>query len=160
MSDTAHFDRCSRADWRERHSRFPEAVWHPVPIALMILGFVLWWPIGLALLLLLVASRKMGRWNDPGRWQEKMQRMQWKMERMRSRMEHGFGGPRDSGRPSGNRAFDEYRQDMMHRLEEEQAAFKDFLDRLRQAKDKAEFDQFMSEHRSRPTPPQSDPPPA
>ena len=48
---------------------------------------------------------------------------------------------------SGNRAFDEYREETLRRLEEEQREFRDFLDRLRQAKDKAEFDQFMAERR-------------
>ena len=38
------------------------------------------------------------------------------------------------------------------RLEEEQREFRDFLDRLRFAKDKAEFDQFMAERRNRPAP--------
>lgn len=50
---------------------------------------------------------------------------------------------------SGNRAFDEYRQDTLQRLEEEQREFQDFLARLRMAKDKAEFDQFMAERRTR-----------
>ena len=35
------------------------------------------------------------------------------------------------------------------RLEDEQREFRDFLTRLRMAKDKAEFDQFMAERRSR-----------
>ena len=48
---------------------------------------------------------------------------------------------------SGNRAFDEYRAETLRRLEEEERQFKEFLDRLRQAKDKAEFDQFMAEMR-------------
>ena len=48
---------------------------------------------------------------------------------------------------SGNRAFDEYRTDTLRRLEEEQREFRDFLDRLRFAKDKTEFDQFMAERR-------------
>ncbi len=104
----------------------------------------------------------MGCWSHHGqsRWQDKMERMQWKMERMRARMEErGFGGGRSyAGPSSGNRAFDEYRQDTLRRLEEEQAEFKGFLDRLRHAKDKAEFDQFMSEHRTRPTPPSNDQP--
>ena len=52
-------------------------------------------------------------------------------------------------RSSGNRAFDEYRDETLRRLEEEQREFKEFLDRLRHAKDKAEFDQFMAEMRSR-----------
>jgi hypothetical protein len=42
----------------------------------------------------------------------------------------------------------------LRRLEEEQTEFRDFLDRLRHAKDKEEFDQFMAQHRQRPTPPQ------
>jgi hypothetical protein len=59
-----------------------------------------------------------------------------------------FGPP-----SSGNRAFDEYRVETSKRLEEEQTEFKDFLDRLRHAKDKEEFDQFIAQHRPRPTPP-------
>ena len=49
---------------------------------------------------------------------------------------------------SGNTAFDEYREETLHRLEEEQGEFESFLERLRQAKDKAEFDQFMTDRRS------------
>ena len=59
------------------------------------------------------------------------------------------GGTRHGMRSSGNRAFDEYRDETLRRLEEEEREFKEFLDRLRQAKDKAEFDQFMAEMRSR-----------
>jgi hypothetical protein len=54
-----------------------------------------------------------------------------------------------SPRQSGNRAFDEYRQETLRRLEEEQREFQEFLARLRMAKDKAEFDQFMAERRTR-----------
>ncbi|MET1026466.1 MAG: DUF2852 domain-containing protein, partial [Dongiaceae bacterium] len=46
-------------------------------------------------------------------------------------------------------AFDEYRSETLRRLEEEQKEFRDFLDHLRQAKDKAEFDQFMNDRRNR-----------
>ena len=52
--------------------------------------------------------------------------------------------------PRGNHAFDEYRAETLRRLEEEQKEFASFLERLRFAKDKAEFDQFMAERRSRP----------
>jgi len=51
---------------------------------------------------------------------------------------------------SGNRAFDEYRTETLRRLEDEQREFHEFLDRLRHARDKAEFDQFMAERRNRP----------
>jgi hypothetical protein len=60
------------------------------------------------------------------------------------------GGPVWSGPSSGNRAFDEYRSETLRRLEDEQREFRDFLDRLRMAKDKSEFDQFMAERRNRP----------
>ena len=101
----------------------------------------------------------MGCWSHQDRWQNKMERMQYKMERMRGHMERrgfpfgGFGPP-----SSGNRAFDEYRSDTLRRLEDEQKEFREFLDRLRHAKDKEEFDQFMSQHRTRPAPPSDDHP--
>src|SRR5450759_5902756 len=101
----------------------------------------------------------MGGWKHQDRWSNKVELMQYKMERMRGRMERGgfgFGGPPSSG----NRAFDEYRVETLRRLEEEQTEFKEFLDRLRHAKDKEEFDQFMSQHRPRPTPPQAGQPQA
>ena len=59
-------------------------------------------------------------------------------------------GRRDdwSGMPSsGNHAFDEYREETLKRLEAEQKEFNDYLERLRMAKDKAEFEQFMNERR-------------
>jgi Protein of unknown function (DUF2852) len=45
-------------------------------------------------------------------------------------------------------AFDEYRADTVRRLDNEQREFQDFVDSLRAARDKAEFDQFMNERRS------------
>ena len=130
-----------------------DSPWHPGWIVVTVLGFIFWWPIGLALLFYTLGSRKMGCWSQ-GRFENKMQRMQYKMERMRNRMEsRGFGFPGFGPPSSGNRAFDEYRMETLRRLEEEQTEFKDFLDRLRHAKDKEEFDQFMAQHRPRPTPP-------
>ena len=77
-------------------------------------------------------------------------RAQDKVERVRERMEryspHGgwFARRLDA---SGNAAFDEYRAETLRRLEDEQREFKGFLDRLRVAKDRAEFDQFMAQRR-------------
>ncbi len=51
---------------------------------------------------------------------------------------------------SGNNAFDEYRTETLKRLEDEEREFRSFLDRLRHAKDKSEFDQFMADRRNRP----------
>lgn len=48
---------------------------------------------------------------------------------------------------SGNAAFDAYRDDTMQRLEEEQRAFGDFMERLKRARDQEEFERFMDERR-------------
>lgn len=128
----------------------------PAWIALMILGFVFWWPLGLATLAFIIGSGRMSCWNHHhgmDRWQCKMDRLQAKMDRMRGKMGGDWWGNPPS---SGNRAFDEYRTETLRRLEEEQREFRDFLERLRHARDKAEFDQFMAERRSRP---QGNPPP-
>src|SRR5216683_3129908 len=100
----------------------------PIWIGAAILGYIIW-------------SRKMGCWHH-GR------HARWNHE-MRETAERwvGCGG---SGRSSGNRAFDQYREETLRRLEEEQREFRDFLDRLRFAKDKAEFDEFLADRRSRP----------
>ena len=58
--------------------------------------------------------------------------------------------PRNPPTSSGNRAFDDYRSETLKRLEDEQREFKEFLERLRFAKDRAEFDQFMADRRQRP----------
>ncbi|MEM1298636.1 MAG: DUF2852 domain-containing protein [Pseudomonadota bacterium] len=92
-------------------------------IAAMVLGFILAWPIGLALLGYMIWS---------GRMSCSRKRKSW------------FKG---AARPTGNTAFDEYREETLRRLQDEQTAFESFLGNLRRAKDKAEFDQFMTERR-------------
>ncbi len=46
---------------------------------------------------------------------------------------------------SGNSSFDAYRDDLMGRLEQERQDFDGFLTRLRDAKDKSEFDTFLED---------------
>ena len=123
----------------------------PAWIGLMIVSFILWWPLGLVVLGYLVGSGRMACWAHGGgeRWQRRMERMQERMERMQGAAERWGGGRRYRG-TSGNRAFDEYRAETLRRLEEEQREFMEFLDRLRHAKDKVEFDQFMAERGRRP----------
>ena len=80
-----------------------------------------------------------------------MARMQEKMQRVREQMDASRAAAAGSApSSSGNRAFDDYRAETLKRLEDEQREFKDFLERLRFAKDRAEFDQFMTERRQRP----------
>ncbi len=125
----------------------------PAWIALTVLGFMAWWPVGLAVLAFTIGSGRMGCGYNGGhdRWQHKMERMQAKMDWMRGKMGGNAGGsPWSSAPSSGNRAFDDYRSETLRRLEDEQREFKDFLERLRFAKDKTEFDSFMAERRARP----------
>ncbi len=126
----------------------------PAWIALTVLGFMAWWPVGLAVLAFTIGSGRMGCGYHGGhdRWQHKMERMQSKMDWMRAKMSGGNpAGSAWNGAPSsGNRAFDDYRTETLRRLEDEQRQFKDFLERLRFAKDKTEFDAFMAERRNRP----------
>jgi hypothetical protein len=114
----------------------------PAWIALMILGFFIWWPLGLATLAFIFGSGRMSCWRSSGvsRWQAGTPRA-------------GAGTWWQPTRSSGNRAFDEYREETLRRLEEEQREFREFLDRLRFAKDKTEFDQFMAERRAQTNPP-------
>ena len=49
-----------------------------------------------------------------------------------------------------NRAFDEYRATALNKLADDEREFQDFLERLRLAKDRVEFDQFMSDRKNRP----------
>ena len=159
--------------------------WHwrmlpnPLCVAAVVLGSIFWWPVGLALVFYAIWSKRMGCWGryghggyQGGPWHGgPWQGGAWQNG-------PGQNGPAQNGpapwagwkiwcggggqRPapsSGNRAFDEYRMETLRRLEEEQKEFGAFLDRLRFAKDKAEFDQFMTELRQRPAPPPEQPQP-
>ena len=112
---------------------------HPKPgwIALLILGFFISWPVGLLIFAALLLTGRLEGWKRAVSrlWQE------------------GVGPMRSSGtwwqpRTSGNNYFDEYRSETLRRLEEEEKEFHEFLNRLRAAKDKSEFDQFMKDRRN------------
>ncbi len=101
-------------------------------IVSMILGFIFIWPVGLALLFYMIWSNRMSR--------------NFMAKRMGRHSMAQF-----TGASTGNSAFDSYRDETLKRLEDEQNAFQTFIQRLREAKDKAEFDQFMDD-RSKPEP--------
>ena len=135
----------------------------PAWIGVMVVGFIIFWPLGLAILAYLIWSGRMGcHARGSARWEHKMQRMQEKMERMRGRMGDSHWWSHSPS--SGNSAFDEYKAETLKRLEEEQNEFRAFLDRLRMSKDRAEFDQFMAERRNNngnaPSTPQAPPEPS
>jgi hypothetical protein len=125
----------------------------PAWIAVMVLGFILFWPLGLAILAYMIWSGRMGcgRHGDMARWQRRWADKWGRDMRDWGRDMRGWGRDMRGGfHSSGNAAFDDYREETLKRLEEEQREFREFLERLRKAKDKEEFDQFMAERRSRP----------
>jgi len=110
-------------------------------IAAMVLGFIVFWPIGLALLAYMI-------------WSKRMFAKSCNSSRM-GRNRSDFHVARSAMRSSGNTAFDAYKSDTLRRLEEEQQNFEAFLARLREAKDKTEFDQFMDDRARKANQPQS-----
>ena len=115
----------------------------PAWLVATLLAFWLFWPLGFAVLAYLAWSGRLYAVSHegPGRWLPPRP---------------GAFAWRTDASPSGNRAFDEYRADTLRRLEEEQREFVAYLDRLRRARDKAEFDQFMAERRKRSEAPSQD----
>jgi len=116
--------------------------WTPATIALMVLGFVVFWPLGLAMLAYIL-------WGDRFHDMARDAKEQWKTSPMKdavNRMGQGSYHMR-----TGNVAFDDYRERELKRLEEERAKldtmraeFDDFLRELRRARDQEEFDRFMA----------------
>ncbi|MDF0599493.1 DUF2852 domain-containing protein [Psychromarinibacter sp. C21-152] len=119
----------SVATWPSQAENWLDARGKGAWIAAMILGFIVFWPIGLALLAYMIWSKRMFNGNCKSRGHLRT-------------MRHGL-------KPTGNQAFDAYKAETLRRLEDEQDAFEKFLQRLREAKDKAEFDQFMDQRANR-----------
>jgi hypothetical protein len=112
--------------------------WTPLTIVLMVIGFMIAWPIGLLVLAYIL-------------WGDRIPEFRRDASTIRVRTHFHR---RYSGGESGNIAFDEYRDRELKRLEEEQRRldeerrdFETFLRNLRRAKDQEEFDRFMAERR-------------
>jgi len=112
-------------DWLDQRGKW---AW----IAAMVLGFIIFWPVGLALLAYMIWGKQMFA-RSCGHRRHHDHHHGWGRHAMRA------------GQPTGNRAFDDYKAQALRRLEEEQEAFEAFLQRLRSSKDKSEFDSFMDE---------------
>lgn len=130
--------------------------WTPATIAMMIIGFMLFWPLGLGMLAYIL-------------WGERLDTMKTDINRAtdgfagnfnrsfgcRGRRSSRFGRNGSSAR-TGNVAFDDWREEEISRLEEERNKldemrheFDEHLRELRRAKDQGEFDDFMSSHKSK-----------
>ena len=116
-----------RGSWLSRSEQWLDDRGKGAWIAAMVLGFIFIWPIGLALLAYMIWSKRLFNGNCA----------------RRTRHAHV------AFKSSGNTAFDSYKLETLRRLQEEQDHFEQFLGRLRDAKDKAEFDQFMAERDKR-----------
>ena len=95
-------------------------------ITAMVGGYIVFWPVGLAMTAYMVINNKFSGGGS------------------RKNCGRGYASMHIN-RTTGNAAFDTYKGETLRRLEEEQTNFEEFLERLREAKDKAEFDQFMDE---------------
>ena len=125
----------------------------PAWIAVMVFGFAVFWPAGLAILAYLIWSGRMGcsgRNRDFGNWQQRMSdRFERGMRAWGDGSQRATPGFARGFQRTGNHAFDEYREQTLRRLEDEANEFTSFLDRLRAAKDRSEFDQFMADRKAR-----------
>ncbi len=105
--------------------------WSPLNTALMVLGFIVFWPLGLAMLAFIL-------WGD-------------ELRNMFYDARHQFRRHSSHAADSGNVAFDDYRARELKRLEEERRKldemreeFDTYMRNLRRAKDQEEFDRFMN----------------
>ncbi|QKV19786.1 DUF2852 domain-containing protein [Oricola thermophila] len=131
------------------HTALIRPAWTPATIALMVLGFMVFWPLGLAMLAYII-------WGD--RLDEFKREVNMKTDEV-------FRGCSGIGRKRGHRhhhsartgnvAFDEWREKELERLAEERrrleemrAEFDSYVHELRRAKDQEEFDRFMRERKN------------
>lgn len=126
------------------------APWKPVEILAMVLGFIVFWPIGLAVLGWKFWQRKSGYPGDIVTFGREKWNANWGTGRW------GFAANNWPGAgPTGNRAFDEWRATELARLEEErqrlaaaEREFAEYMENLRHARDREEFERFMNARRN------------
>jgi hypothetical protein len=118
--------------------------WSALNVVLMIVGFAVFWPLGLAMLAWIIWGDEIGR---------KAEDIKGHFRSFSDRASAYRPGP---FRDSGNVAFDEWRERELKRLDEERkkldemrAEFETFLKELRRVKDQEEFDRFMRDFRNR-----------
>ncbi|KQQ78958.1 DUF2852 domain-containing protein [Aureimonas sp. Leaf324] len=116
--------------------------WTPATIALMVLGFIVYWPLGLAMIAYILWGDRLEVFRrDVGRATDSVA-----ATFRRSGARTPFAAER-----TGNVAFDDWREAELKRLDEERAKlhrmsadFEAYARELRRAKDQEEFDRFMT----------------
>jgi Protein of unknown function (DUF2852) len=145
------------SDWTNARWRRGGSRWTAFEIIAMVLGFIVFWPIGLAIL-----GYKFWQSRNGGPDLQTLAANKWQDARamMASNSSWGCGAARRPGgfyAASGNAAFDEWRTAELARLDEERRKldearrdFAEYVDAIRRAKDREEFERFMAERRARP----------
>ncbi len=109
-------------------------------LILTLLAFWAAWPLSFIIFAFLVGSGLLRA------WKAKAPPMSGRWSNLRAEVGSAARRSNDTG-AGGSDAFDAYRKAELGRLEQEQREFKAYLNRLRLARDKAEFDRFMAERR-------------
>ena len=134
--------------------------WTPATIALMVIGFMVFWPLGLAMLAYIIwGDRLDGFKRDINRATDGV----FAGCRRGANKAHRWGHGASQGPRTGNVAFDDWRDKELERLAEERrkldemlAEFDEYARELRRAKDQEEFDRFMANRKSNPPAPRTD----
>ena len=123
--------------------------WTPLTIALMVIGFIVFWPLGLAMLAYIIWGHRVPELRRHFAGMKQDVRSEF------ASRSWGCGGSHSGFTRSGNVAFDEYRTRELKRLEEERRKLEDerrefetFMQNLRRARDQEEFDRFMRDRRA------------
>jgi biopolymer transport protein ExbB/TolQ len=131
-----------------RTASFIRPDWTPATIALMVLGFVVFWPLGLAMLAYILFGERLHAFK-----REANQRVDGFAQACGSGRWRSKGGFQST---TGNMAFDDWRKAEFDRIDEERrkldemrADFDSYLRELRRARDQEEFDRFMREREAR-----------
>ncbi len=124
---------------------FIRPAWTPVTIAMMIIGFMIFWPLGLAMIGYIL-------------WGDRLDQFKSEINTATDKASEVFSKTRGCGHRrshmrhrTGNVAFDDWRESELKRLHEERmkldtmrAEFDDYARELRRAKDEEEFEHFMA----------------
>ena len=150
------------SDWTNARWRRGGSRWTAFEIIAMVLGFIVFWPIGLAVL-----GYKLWQSRNGGPDLQTLATSKWQDARTMMSSNSSWGSSWGCGAmksasrfyaaSTGNAAFDEWRTAELARLDEErrkldaaQREFAEYVDAIRRAKDREEFDRFMAERRTRP----------
>ena len=128
-----------------RTSALIRPAWTPATIGLMVVGFMVFWPLGLAMLAYVI-------------WGERLDGFKRDVNAATDGVFSSFrSATRRSAPYTGNVAFDEWRESEINRLNDERrkldelrADFEEELREFRRAKDQEDFDRFMAKRNSKP----------